>query len=154
MKLLTATCLLSLFISIPRLPTLELATSPDRLFDQYGAIRWPDEQARLDNFAIELQRDEKLVGYILVFESVGGCAGEAQARAIRAKRYVVEHRGVAWNRVIWRIEGYLEDISTILQPAPRGIVLPHPFLSTRAAKDGPPTRACRSKLQKIRVSRW
>jgi hypothetical protein len=153
MKLLTATCLLSLFIGIPHVPNLELATSPDRLFDQYGAIRWPDEQARLDNFAIALQQDEKLVGYILVFDSVGGCAGEAQARAIRAKRYVVEYRGIPWNRVIWRVEGYLEGISTFLQPAPPEIVLPYPFFSTRAPKDGPPTRACRSRLQRIRRSR-
>ncbi len=76
-----------------------LPTTP---FDQYGAISWEDERARLDNFAIEVQSDEKLIGYILVFDAIGGCSGEAQAQAIRAKRYVVEHRHIAWNRVIWR----------------------------------------------------
>jgi hypothetical protein len=27
-----------------------------------------------------LQNDEKLIGYVLVFDAVGGCPGEAQAR--------------------------------------------------------------------------
>src|SRR6266508_1171706 len=109
---------------------------PTTPFDQYGAISWGDEKARLDNFAIQLQNDEKLVGYILVFDAVDGCPGEAQARAIRAKRYIVEHRGLAWNRVIWRREGYLESISTMLQPAPRQVSLPYPFLTTVPGKWG------------------
>jgi hypothetical protein len=126
----------------------------DSLFDRYGALRWEDEKARLDNFAIALQQDENLVGYILVFDSLGGCAGEAQARAIRAKRYIVEHRGVSWNRVIWRREGYTDGISTILQPVPRGVVLPHPFLSGAVeGRDGPPTRACKAALRRIRRDR-
>ena len=118
------------------LQTNGVPLSPTTPFDQYGAISWEDEKARLDNFAIQVQNDEKLIGYILVFDAVGGCPGEAQARAIRAKRYIVEHRGLAWNRVIWRREGYLEGISTRLQPAPRQVILPHPFLSTVVGKDG------------------
>ncbi len=128
-----------------------LPTTP---FDQYGAISWEDEKARLDNFAIQVQNDEKLIGYILVFDALGGCPGEAQARAIRAKRYVVEHRGVAWNRVIWRREGYLEGTSTMLQPAPRQVSLPYPFLSTVVGKDGALTRPCMIRLARIRRSRW
>ena len=122
------------------LPPHRAPSVPNTPFDQYGAISWEDEKAHLDNFAIQLQNDEKLIGYVLVFDSVGGCPGEAQARAIRAKKYVVEHRGVAWNRVIWRHEGYLEGLSTMLQPAPRESILPYPFLSTVAGKDGPLNR--------------
>src|SRR3982750_3116057 len=78
-------------------PIEHTISAPTEVFDQYGgAIRWEDEKSRLDNFAIQLQQEEKVVGYILVFDAVGGCPGEAQARAIRAKRYVVEHRGIAW----------------------------------------------------------
>lgn len=128
--------------------------APTQPFDQYGAIGWEGEKARLDNFAISLLNDEKLIGYILVFDAVGGCAGEGQARAMRAKRYVVEHRGVAWNRVIWRREGYLEDLSTVLQPVPRGSILGYPFLSSAAGKDGPLNRPCKLKLERIRRSRW
>lgn len=126
----------------------------DRLFDQYGAIGWNDEKARLDNFAIQLQHDETLVGYILVFDAVGGCPGEAQARAIRAKRYVVEHRGIPWNRVIWRHDGRLQDLSTILQPVSRGTSLPYPFFSSAEGKDGPLTTKCRNKIRHISSRRW
>ena len=124
-------------------PAPSLPTTP---FDEYGAISWEDEKARLDNFAIQVQNDDNLIGYILVFDAVGGCPGEAQARAIRAKRYVVEHRGVAWNRVIWRREGYVEGISTMLQPALRHVSLPHPFLSTVPGKDGALTKPCTIRL--------
>ncbi len=125
----------------------------DQPFDQYGAISWEAEKARLDNFAIQLQKDENLVGYIVVFDAVGGCPGEAQARAIRAKRYLVEYRGVAWNRVIWRRDGYLDGISTVLQPVPSAVTLPRPFLSTIAGKDGASTKRCKTKLRQIRNSR-
>lgn len=76
-------------------------SAPTEVFDQYGGgLKWEDEKARLDNFAIQLQQHEEYVGYILVFDAIGGCPGEAQTRAIRAKRYVVEHRvsrGTAWS---------------------------------------------------------
>lgn len=157
MRLLIAISSVTLLITLVNWPApggFERSALADSLFDQYGAIRWADEKARLDNFAIQLQHDEKLVGYILVFDSVGGCAGEAQARAIRAKRYVVEHRGISWNRVIWRREGYMDGISTILQPVQRGAMLPFPFRSWAVAgRDGPPTRACKAALERIRKGR-
>ncbi|HJP91272.1 MAG TPA: hypothetical protein VJ875_04905 [Pyrinomonadaceae bacterium] len=127
---------------------------PTQVFDQYGAISWENEKARLDNFAIQLQNDDRLTGYILVFDAVGGCSGEAQARAIRAKRYVVEHRGVGWNRVIWRREGYLDGLTTVLQPVPRELSLPFPLLSTVAGSDAPLNRGCKARLQRIKSSRW
>ena len=118
-------------------------------YDDYGAIRWEDEKARLDNFAIQLQNDKTLVGYILVAAALGGCPGEAQARAIRAKRYVVEHRGVPANRVIWRFEGYSSDLRTVVLPLSRGVVPPYPFLFTVPGKDGPLTKQCKIKLRRI-----
>jgi len=146
--------LLSVVLIVLWLPLHREPSVPNTPFDQYGAISWEDEKARLDNFAIQLQNDEKLIGYVLVFDAVGGCPGEAQARAIRAKKYVVEYRGVAWNRVIWRREGYLEGLSTKLQPAPRESSLPYPFLPIVAGKDGPLNRPCKLRLQRIRSTRW
>src|SRR5580765_1386336 len=64
----------------------------DRLFDEYGLVRWGDEQARLDNFAIQLQNEPDAIGYIFVYDGENVCEGEAKARAIRARKYVVEHR--------------------------------------------------------------
>ena len=124
-------------------------------FDQYGEIEWEHEKARLDNFAIRLQEDWKGVGAILIFDKAHGCSGEAKARAVRAKRYMVEHRGIPWNRVFWRHEGYARDITTTLLTVPLGAYTPYPFYEVRGPQvDGPMTRACRVKLDRIRRSRW
>jgi hypothetical protein len=132
-------CLLSvstlLYGSEPEAP-------PNSPFDSYGTLRWEDEKARLDNLAIQLQNDEKALGFILVYDKLGGCPGEAQARAIRAKRYIVEHRGVRWNQVIWRREGYQTDVQTTLVIAPPGAYVPYPRVATVGpAVVGPMTRA-------------
>jgi hypothetical protein len=122
-------------------------------YEQYGEINWADERARLDNFAIHLMHDPNLIGYILVWDEVGGCPGEAQARAIRAKRYLVETRDVPSTRVIWRTEGLSDGVSTILQPVPRIMVIPHQRLGVpRVGRSGPPTKACTNKLR--RIKRW
>lgn len=128
----------------------------DHRFDEYGRIRWEDEMARLDNFAIQLQNlSEKYVGYILVFDEAGGCAGEGQARAVRAKRYIVEHRGIPWNRVVFRTEGYFADFRTTLLIVPPGVTLPFPFHSYgRVPNNGPAPRGCKERLARIRRSRW
>jgi hypothetical protein len=75
-----ASLLLPVVVIVSWLPPHRAPSVPNTPFDQYGAISWEDEKARLDNFAIHLQNDEKLIGYVLVFDAVGGCPGEAQAR--------------------------------------------------------------------------
>jgi hypothetical protein len=133
------------------------AAAPNSPFDQYGEIRWEDEKARLDNFAIQIQQitDGKYFGFILVYDSSGGCPGEAAARATRAKRYIVEHRGVPWERVAWRQDGYSQGISTTLLIVPKNVSLPYPFRNSDAPQTaGPLTRACKATLVRIRRSRW
>ena len=77
-------------------------------FDRYDGISWDNEKARLDSFAIALLQDPSLTGYIIVYTGKRSCVGEAQRRGLRAKKYLVERRGVDWNRVIWKDAGYLE----------------------------------------------
>jgi hypothetical protein len=90
-------------------------------FDSYGgAISWEDEKAHLDNFAIALQHDRDSIGYIIVYAGRRACVGEAKDRALRAKKYVVEARGIQASRIKWIDGGYREELTTILQPAPRG----------------------------------
>ena len=129
--------------------------TPDRDFDDYGAISWKDEKARLDNFAIQLMNTDNHVGHILVVDAIGGCPGEAQARAIRAKRYMVEYRHVPWNRIIWKVEGYQIEISTVLLLAPPETMLPFPLRFTiPSGKSGPLTKNCQTRLRQIARSRW
>ena len=124
-------------------------------FDYYGVISWQDEMARLDNFAAALQLEPNWIGYILVYNGRSVCPGEAQARALRAKRYVVERRGIKWNRVIWREEGYHEHFMTVLQPVQRGVVLPRPLLgSTVSASEVQIIKNCRERINRIKRSKW
>jgi hypothetical protein len=74
-----------------------------------GNIGAETEMAYLDNFAIQLMRDENLIGYILVYSGEDSCRGEAEARALRMKEYLVETRGVPWNRVMWKHAGRYTD---------------------------------------------
>lgn len=89
-------------------------------FDDYSDIPWADETGRLDNFAIALQHDPKLTGYIIVYAGQRACVGEAEDRARRAKKYLVETRGIQESRVKWIDGGYREKLIVILQPVPPG----------------------------------
>ena len=90
-------------------------------FDEYGAICWEDEKARLDNFAVSLQNANRTtLGHIIVYDGKRACRGEAVARAIRAKKYLVEYRKVEADRIVWRWGGYLSDMTTTLVIHPSG----------------------------------
>jgi len=107
---------------------------PDRVFDEYGRIRWGDEQARLDNFAITLQQDPKLVGYVTVYAGRVSFAGEAQRHALKIKNYLVQRRQIEATRILWLDAGYIDSFRVVLQPADRDakIILPiYPCLLAR-----------------------
>lgn len=89
-------------------------------FDTYGGISWELEKLHLDNLAIQLQHDSASIGYIIVYAGRRACVDEAKDRAVRAKKYVVETRGIQASRIKWIDGGYREELTTILQPAPRG----------------------------------
>ena len=95
-------------------------------FERYGDVSWEHEQATLDSFAIELQNDPRLVGYIIVYAGRVSCASEAQHRGLRAKKYLVEYRHIAWDRVIWKDAGHLERPYVMLWGQVRG-AKPYPF---------------------------
>jgi hypothetical protein len=88
--------------------------------DRYGNISWEDEKARLDNFAIQLMNDPNQIGYMYVQAGRVSCKGEAQAHAVRAKKYMTEVRGAAWDRIIWRDIGYADRFEVSLWMAPHG----------------------------------
>jgi hypothetical protein len=67
-----------------------------RKFDEYGNIRFNDEKARLDNFAIQVQNEPAALGYIV---ASGSCEGEGRARGNRARDYLVRTRGLNADRV-------------------------------------------------------
>ena len=90
-------------------------------FDEYGNIRFNDEKARLDNYAIQLQNTAGSQGVIIAY---GSCEGEGQTRADRAKNYLVNTRGIEATRITTIDGGCRSDLSVELWVVPTGATPP------------------------------
>jgi hypothetical protein len=98
--------------------------TPPRKIDEYGNIRFNDEKARLDNYAIELQNDPTATGQIICYGGRRGRTGEAQRRCDRAKDYLVNTRGISADRIQTVDGGYKEDLTVELWIVPSGATPP------------------------------
>ena len=92
-----------------------------RKFDEYGNIRFNDEKARLDNFAIQLQNEPTAQGYIIGY---GSCDAEGQTRANRAKDYLVNTRGIDGSRLTVVDGGCMPELKVELWIRPSGATEP------------------------------
>jgi hypothetical protein len=92
-------------------------------FDEYGNIRFNDEKARLDNFAIQLQNEPMAQGYIIGY---GSCDAEGQTRANRAKDYLVNTRGIDAGRIVVVDGGCMPQLKVELWIVPQGATPPTP----------------------------
>ncbi len=90
-------------------------------FDEYGNIKFNDEKARLDNFAIQLQNQPGSTATIIVY---GSCAGEGQTRGDRAKDYLVNTRGIDAGRITVIDGGCRSDLTVQLWIVPAGATAP------------------------------
>ncbi|HEX6045957.1 MAG TPA: hypothetical protein VFZ22_15800, partial [Pyrinomonadaceae bacterium] len=90
-------------------------------FDEYGNIRFNDEKARLDNYAIQLQNQPGSTATIIVY---GTCAGEGQTRGDRAKDYLVNTRGIEAGRITVVDGGCRSDLTVQLWVVPQGADAP------------------------------
>jgi hypothetical protein len=88
-----------------------------RKFDEYGNIRFNDEKARLDNFAIQLQNEPQAQGEIIGY---GSCGSEGQERANRAKDYLVNTRGIDAGRLVVVDGGCKPELKVELWVVPQG----------------------------------
>jgi hypothetical protein len=94
-----------------------------RKFDEYADLRFNDEKARLDNFAIQLQQEPGSQGYYVIF---GSCEGEADQRSARAVDYLVNNRGIDRNRITVVNGGCRETLTVELWICPTGAAAPTP----------------------------
>lgn len=147
------TVVLSLMIALGE-STSAIRFSVNRAFDEYGSICWEDEKARLDNFAIALLNDDRsTLGHIIVYDGKRACRGEAVARAIRAKKYLVEYRKVEADRIVWRWGGYLSDITTTLVIHPSGASI-WPFTSSIPVTEVTFVGNCNRKVRPVKCRKW
>jgi hypothetical protein len=95
-------------------------------FDEYGNIKFEDEKARLDNFAIELQNDPTARGYLICYGGRTGYEGEAARRCERAKNYLATVRYIEPERVVTVDGGFREELTVKLSVVPLGATPPAP----------------------------
>ena len=100
--------------------------SPTRKLDEYGNISWGDERARLDNYAIELQNDPRVQGYIICYGGRRGRVGEAERRCRRAVSYVDHQRRIDAARTVTVDGGFREELTVELWVVPPGVTPPQP----------------------------
>jgi len=89
-------------------------------FDEYGDIRFEDEQARLDNFAIQIANQPGSSGQILMFAGQRTFKKEAAYRLGRAKSYLVDYRGIDSSRIRIVDCGFAKDLMISLMIVPAG----------------------------------
>ena len=127
---------------------------PTRAFDEYGRICWEDEKARLDNFAVQLVNvSPTTLGHIIVYDEKRACRGEAVARALRAKKYLVEYRKVPSNRIVWRWGGYQTELMTTLVIHPAGAEI-WPFLPSISRDDVTFIGNCNRRVRPVKCPKW
>lgn len=97
-----------------------------RPLDSYGNIKFEDEQARLDNYAVELQNDPTAEGHVICYGGRKGRVGEAERRCLRAKKYLVERRGIEASRLLLVDGGFREELTVEAWLVPAGAAPPQP----------------------------
>lgn len=92
-------------------------------FDEYGDLKFEDEKARLDNFAIQLSSDPLAMGYIFMFAGQETYENEATERLDRARSYLVNVRKLDGIRLVTIDCGFRSDLTTQLYIGPPGFAL-------------------------------
>lgn len=100
-----------------------MAADVFRHFDEYGNIRFEDEKARLDNFAIAIQAEPGATGYIVV-HGPRTRPNRAFNRAKRAKRYLMNVRGFKDKQIVLLDARESDEMSFVLWIVPKGAVPP------------------------------
>ena len=93
---------------------------PARLFDRYGVLSPADQNAHLDNYAIQLQNEPGARAYIIAYSGRTSPAGSAAARLRTIKQYLVETRGIEGSRLVTINGGVRERAGTDLWIVPPG----------------------------------
>ena len=142
--------LLATILLILSLQVLAVSHSPDVYWiEKYGRISWDYERAHLDNFAIQIQNEPDNIGYVYIYAGQQSCSGEAFAHALKIRRYLMDVRGIPWDRIVICDLGYDDAFHVTAYLFPKG---KPPLYSPEYV---PPTpehiiKRCDSKRKEIR----
>ena len=94
---------------------------PAAKFDKYDKLSWANEVARLDNFAIQLQKQVRSKGYVIIYSP-----RRVPQHLSRVRNYLVEKRGIDLNRIVLVNGGHNKKVRTELWIVPMGAEPPKP----------------------------
>src|SRR5215211_1660703 len=80
-------------------PNIEPQPIRDYGFDSWGDIPFGDEKARLDYLAQQMQLAPDMIVSLEYHMGKRACVGEAKARALRAKNYLVKKWNIKAERI-------------------------------------------------------
>jgi len=95
-------------------------------FMEHGNLRWSDERAVLDHLADSFQRSSNQVIYFLIYAGQRSCKDEARLRAMRAKKYLVQHHKIPRANIVWKNGGFRPDLSVQIWLLLKDKPLPEP----------------------------
>jgi hypothetical protein len=96
-------------------PLLSSAVRDSPVFDAYStSISIKQENARLDNYAIQLKNSPSSRGIIIAYSEDEQSAPSVKARARRAVRYLVKTRGIDAAKVVMRYDGVCRPNQLVL----------------------------------------
>ncbi|HEU0144159.1 MAG TPA: hypothetical protein VFQ47_05185 [Nitrososphaera sp.] len=100
-----------------------------RLFDSYGSITSEDAGARLDNFAVQLQNEPNMDGYVIGYGPEGEGSGTGNYLLRVTKDYLVNARGFEPQRIQTIYGGRYKnpsEVATELWIVTQGVDVPKP----------------------------
>jgi len=111
---------IGILLSLCMLPALGVAqepsssqppmiVKPDR-FDAWSDLRFNEEKARLDRIGRQAKEWGLSIVYLVIHAGQTACAGEARARGIRAKNYLIAS-GIPNERIVWIDAGWRKNVS-------------------------------------------
>ena len=96
-------------------------------FDTYGDLKFEDEKARLDNFAIQLSNVPLSSGYIMMSAGTETFKNETAERLARAGSYLVGVREINRNRIVTLDCGFTSGLQIHLYIVTPGMTPPYCF---------------------------
>ena len=106
------------FIKVPVAPVMT------KKFDEYGKLKWKDEQAKLDKLGAVLMADASSSIYIIFYGGRMGKPGEAEAAAAKVIDYLTNTKFVLAERIFSGNGGYREEQTIEIFVAPFGAAPP------------------------------
>ena len=93
---------------------------------EHGNVKWSDERAVLDRLADGVRKSQNQVIYFLIYPGKNSCNDEARLRAMRAKKYLVQHHKISGADIVWKSGGFRQELSVEIWLLPKDKPLPEP----------------------------